>query len=401
MRPRAALALLVVAALPGSVSAQDYHLDLFGDVRVVAPPDERSWNDGGLGKTRYGDGGVSPELGEISAIGSAHPLPELETYAHARYEPTQNHPIDLIEAFARYRPVSTTSWRWSVKLGAFFPPVSLENEGIGWTSLWTLTPSAINSWVGDELRTVGGEAQLEWRGEAHQIEATGALFGLNDSAGALLADRGWTFDDRPVGLFDHSRLPDVLARPGQSPPLFTQPFQEIDNRVGFYVGLSWRWLDYGRVAMLYYDNDSNPSAEHGEYAWHTRFWSLGAETAIDAFVIKSQVMVGSTVIAPEGNGNRTDFEAAYVLVGWERGAWRLAARGDQFSTTNESYGYGAVDLGETGYAATLAATWRPLSWLRITGELLHIDSTREQRELEGLPAHTRDTQFQLAFRLFY
>ena len=46
---------------------------------------------------------------------------------------------------------------WSVKTGAFFPTISLENDDLGWTSPYTLTPSAINSWIGEELRTIGSE----------------------------------------------------------------------------------------------------------------------------------------------------------------------------------------------------------------------------------------------------
>jgi hypothetical protein len=399
VRHPAALVLIMVTALPGLSSAQEFDFDAFGDARVVKAPDSRSWRDGGLGKQRYGDGNVSPELGEISAIGTAQLSPEISAYAHARYEPTQRSAVDLVEAYARYRPVSTTPLRWSVKAGAFFPPVSLENEGIGWTSLWTLTPSAINSWVGEELRTLGGEAQLEWRGVEHQLEATAALFGVNDPAGVLLADRGWAFGDHPTGLFDHNRLPDAIVRPGQAAPVFSQPFQEIDGRVGWYSGLSWRWLDYGRIAVLYYNNEADPSASSGQFAWRTEFWSLGAETRIDDVVVKAQLMLGNTVIAPRGRSNRTDFEAAYLLVGWDLGPWRVAGRVDQFGT-NGSASSGA-DMGESGYAGTAALTWRPRGWLRITGELLHIDSDRQQRTLVGLPAHARDTQLQLAFRLFY
>ncbi|MEJ0070054.1 MAG: hypothetical protein WDO24_16550 [Pseudomonadota bacterium] len=395
-----ALALIMLAAWADSVCAQEVGVDAFGDARVVKAPDARSWRDGGLGKLRYGDGNVTPELGEISGIGNAQLLPELSAYAHLRYEPTQRYPIDVVEAYTRYRPVSTTPWRWSVKTGAFFPPVSLENEGIGWTSLWTLTPSAINSWVGEELRTIGGEAQFEWRGAEHQIEVTGALFGVNDPAGVQLADRGWTFGDRPTGLFDRTRLPDVTLRPGQTAPIYSRPFQEIDGRVGWYAGLSWRWLDRGRISLLYYDNEADPSATNGQFAWHTNFWSLGAETGIDNIVFKAQLMVGATEIAPLGHLSRTDFEAAYLLVGWDLGAWRLAGRIDQFSTSGYSPS-GLIDLSETGHAGTVALTWRPFDWLRITGELLYIDSDRGQRLLAGLPARAHDTQAQLAFRLFY
>jgi hypothetical protein len=401
MRVAAALVVTAFAIPPHALRAQEIQLDAFGDARVVAAPNQRSWRDGGLGKTRYGDGNVTPELGEISGIGTAQLLPELSSYAHVRYEPTQRYPVDVIEAYTRYRPVSTTPWRWSVKTGAFFPPISLENEGIGWTSLWTLTPSAINSWVGEELRTIGSEAQIEWRGIEHQLTATAALFGVNDPAGVLLADRGWSFNDRPTGLFDRSRLPDVTLRPGQTAPIYSRPFQEIDGRVGWYAGLAWHWLDRGRLSILYYDNEGDPSATNGQFAWHTNFWSLGAETAIDDVVFKAQLMLGATEIAPLGQSSRTDFEAAYVLVGWDLGnAWRLAGRVDQFHTSGYAPG-GLIELSEQGHAGTVALTWRPFDWLRITGEVLYIDSDREQRELAGLPARSRAAQAQLAFRLFY
>ena len=397
---RAARVLLVVVALPAPLHAQEFHLDAFGDARVVAAPDERSWRDGGLGKTQDGEGGVTPTFGQISAIGSAQLLPDLSAYAHARLDPTQRSAVDLIEAFARYRPVSTTPLRWSVKVGAFFPPVSLENDGIGWTSLWTLTPSAINSWVGEELRTIGSEGTLEWRGEGHTLELHGALFAANDPAGILLAERGWTFDDQPTGLFGRNRLPDVTVRPGYTTPAYSLPFQEIDGRPGWYGGATWHATGYGSVSLLRYDNEADPAATNGEFAWHTEFWSLGGKTRIYPITVMGQVMVGSTAFAPGGRTSRTDFEAAYVLVGWEHGAWRLAARFDQFGTDGYAPG-GTIDLGESGFAGTVALTWRPREWLRVTGEVLHVASTREQRELEGLAAATQGTQAQLAFRLFY
>ena len=68
--------------------------------------------------------------------------------------------VDALEAYARYSPQTSGDWQWSVKAGAFFPPISLENTEVGWTSPWTLTPSAINSWVGEEVKVVGGEATL-------------------------------------------------------------------------------------------------------------------------------------------------------------------------------------------------------------------------------------------------
>jgi hypothetical protein len=400
VRRFAARTLVAAVLVTSPLAAQEFKVDAFGDARIVKAPDERSWRDGGLGKTRYGGGDVTPELGEISAIGRAQLMPELSTYAHVRYEPDQRSVLDIIEGYARYRPVSTTPLRWSLKVGAFFPPVSLENQGIGWTPVWTITPSAINSWVGEELRTIGGEGQVEWRGAAYRLEATAALFAVNDPAGILLAERGWAFGDRPIGLFDRSRLPDVTLRRGQQAPLYSLPFQEIDGRVGWYGGLAWEATGYGKLSLLYYNNEADGSATNGQFAWHTDFWSVGAETRIEDVVVLAQYMIGATEFAPGGRNSHTDFQASYALVGWDLGAWRLAGRVDQFRTSGYAPG-GLIEYSERGLAQTVALTWRPADWLRITAELLHIESGREQRELEGLPGHTQNTQAQLLFRLFY
>lgn len=91
-------------------------------------------------------------------------------------EPEQRTFVDVLETYVRYRPNSITPLRWSVKVGAFFSPISLENTEIGWTSYWTLTPYALNSWVGEELRTIGSEGQLDWRRDSGTIALTGAVF---------------------------------------------------------------------------------------------------------------------------------------------------------------------------------------------------------------------------------
>ena len=112
--------------------------------------------------------------------------PGLMALAVVRYAPEQRTFFDVLEAFVRWRPVSTTPVRFTLEAGAFFPPISLENTEIGWTSPWTLTPSAINAWVGEELRTIGAEATVEWRRPTGTISAYGALYGWNDPTGILL-----------------------------------------------------------------------------------------------------------------------------------------------------------------------------------------------------------------------
>ncbi|UGB47192.1 OprO/OprP family phosphate-selective porin [Frateuria edaphi] len=402
------LALACLAALPLAGYAQDFSLHGYVDGRLVAAPSERSWVEGGLGKTRYGGGGVEARFGGAALAGTAQLTPSLLAFAGLQLQDGDRAGIDMLEAYLRWRPVSTTRWRGSVQAGAFFPPVSLENDAIGWTSPWTLTPSAINSWVGEELRAVGAEGRIERRGEIASWELRGALFQRNDPAGNLLAVRGWSLSDLTYGIGSRLREPDAYVRDdGEEPPMRYDPFRRIGHQWGNYAQLTWRARGWGRLSLMHYDNHADPQAwqpyEGGErlYAWRTRFWSLGATADTGPITWLAQAMDGDTVIEPVPNlVFTTRYRAAYLLAGWNRGAWRPALRLDHFSTRELPETPGLHE-GEHGNAVTAALNWRPHDWLRLTFEVLHIDSTRTARADYGLQPRIRGTQTQLSARLFY
>jgi hypothetical protein len=402
----AALMLCLGAIALQPVHAQDFQVHGYADLRLVSAPDETSWTDGSLGKTRYGGNEDGAHFGGAGLAASWQVTPALLGVADLRYQPQGHSTTSLIEAFARYRPVSTDAWRWSFKAGEFFPPISLENEGVGWTSLWTLTPSAINSWVGEELRTFGGEFRVEHRGDANTLEAAVALFTTNDPAGEILAARGWSLSDQVSGIGSRLREPDVYADViGVTPPRRYDPFTEIDHRVGFYGDITWRSQEYGRATLLYYDNRGNPqdfySFNHGDelFAWRTHFSSVGAQTGTGNLVLIGQAIAGTTEIAPPGFRSETHFFAGYVLAGWNLGAWRPALRVDVFGTREDPAS--TPQLSEHGNAITLALNWRPLDWLRLTGEVLRVDSSRDQRIALGLAPRQIDTQVQFNARVLF
>ncbi|MGQ0740981.1 MAG: hypothetical protein ACT4OG_01610 [Alphaproteobacteria bacterium] len=383
--------------------AMDAGLEGYLDLRLVLPADERSWLDGGLGKTRYGGGDSNLQFAELAADGHVLLLPELIAFLSLRAGPDQRTPVDLLEAYMRYRPVSTTEWRWSVKAGAFFPPISLENTEMAWTSYWTLTPSAINTWVGAELRTIGAEATVEWRRERGTLTLSAAAFGWNDPAGVMIADRGWTLDDHPTGLFDRLREPDATAILfGAKIPLHTPIFKELDHRVGWYGRLSWDEAGTGAFEILYYDNLADPAKEvDGVFGWRTYFWSAGFKTHHGQFTLLLQGMTGRTIITPFPNFDAiTNFDSAFALLGWEEGDVRLAARAEVFETREHNPGPD-LPFSENGHALTFAASWFPREWLRLTAEALHIESTRDQRFVTGDRPKAADTQLQLSARLYF
>jgi hypothetical protein len=405
VRRAAALAALACAGMR-CAGAQDFDAHGYLDCRLIARADERSWTDGGLGKTRFGGGGTTAACVQAAVVATAQLTPSLLALANVQYQTTGKNAFSALEAYLRYRPVSTTPLRWSVKLGEFFMPVSLENDAIGWTSPWTLTPSAIDGWIGEELRTIGAEARIEWRGTGQTFEGIAALVRENDPAGELLAARGWALADLTSGIGSRVREPDVYAIDnGDAIPLRFDPFLENDGRTGWYAGASWRATGLGRIAVLRYDNEADPSTHSGGaspvFSWHTEFWSGGAELDLGDVVLLGQAMSGSTEIAPSPHfRTTTGFRAAYLLAGWNRGALRPAIRVDVFSTDQLPRSIDAR-VREHGEAATLALNWRPREWLRVTGEALFVRSTRNARIEEGIASLQNDRQLQLSARLLF
>lgn len=400
-----ALAVALLLALPCAARAQTFVVHGYIDLRTVAAANERSWTNGGLGKSRYGDGDGGAQLGAALLNLRWQITPELSASTDLQYQPDQRRHPDATEAYLRYRPVSITPWRWSLKVGAFFPPISLENDDIGWASPWTLTPSAIDSWVGEELRTLGGEFSIEHRGLFNTLQAGFALFGRNDPAGELLTTRGWSLSDLTSGIDAFVREPDVYApRIGAVAPLDYRPFDEIDNRPGWYAYASLDSRVWGKWVLLRYDNRADPAnfetyEQRKVFAWHTRFWSAGTRKQLGNLVAIAQAMDGVTTIAPVPNlVLDTRFAAGYLLLGWARGKWRPALRVDLFSTHLPS---SSSQLSEHGHALTAALNWRPNDRLRVTGEWLHIDSTRNQRLLEKLSPRQSGNQVQISVRFLF
>jgi hypothetical protein len=406
MRKGLLVAALLVLGSNSPAEAVEFGFDGYADLRAIFPSNQVGWLDGGLGKLRYGSEQSSPEfrIAEVVGQGVAQITPGLMAMAVVRYAPEQRTFFDVVEAFVRWRPVSTTPVRFSLEAGMFFPPISLENTEIGWTSPWTLTPSAINAWVGEELRTIGAEATVEWRHATGSMSAYGALYGWNDPTGILLNVRGWALHDQWSNLFDRPRLPDIYAasrRPPEPIPMRTAEFIEIDNRVGWYAGASWDEIGIARLDVLYYNNDADPTAETSQVAWETQFWSVGLSTEIGPITLLAQGMRGDTFFQPsETFWSDTWFESAYLLAGWNiNESWRIAGRAEVFSTNELRTGSG-IPLSEHGHAFTAAINYLPNDWLRVTGEYIRVESYRRQRTRGGLPPDATEDQFQLSLRFY-
>ena len=151
------------ASLAGDWSAHE--LDIQIDIRYIDTDVERSFTHGGLGLARFDEEHDQPQFGRFF-LEYRGPLTETID-AHLTIDSYSDHdknPVDVTEAFLEWRPFPSSAWRWRTRLGAYYPPISLENRDAGWQSAYSLSPAAINTWLGEELRIVGAEAELTWLG---------------------------------------------------------------------------------------------------------------------------------------------------------------------------------------------------------------------------------------------
>lgn len=396
MGPRLiALALLLVAS---PLWAQD-GLDGFDagiDLRAIASDGARSYLDGGLGDLQYDSQHAGARLGGVwlDYNGSVQDVLHFVVDA-VGYGDGNRFPLDLTQAFVEWRPFPIGLWRSRVKVGAFYAPISFENWLVGWRSPYTLSFSAINTWVGEELRTIGAEYDLDWlgrqRGYPWQLGLTASLYGWNDPAGTLMAVRGWALDDRQTTLFGR------IGAAGSGPVDGLREFYgNFGGGPGYYVGANAKYQGSLELRALHYDNLVNPdaySAALGNFAWHTYFDSAGASwTPTRHWTVISQWLTGDTCVGSEPACY--EFSSAFLLGSWQLGPDRLSARYDGFQMHSESGPYPNFNR---GHAWTFAYEREFNSHFSVALEELRVNSSLSARMFVREPEVLAENELQLAF----
>jgi hypothetical protein len=379
------------------------------DVRAIAADGERTWLKDGFGKTRFGNGdGLEGRLALANAalVWQPHFAWDLSAHLHAQANPGQYNGVDLVEAFLKWKPIPSSNTRFSARVGTFFPPISMEHDGVAWTPTRTLTPSAINSWVGEEVLVLGLEGTVDTKLDEHEFKLTGALFENNDTSGTLLTYRGWAMHDVLATVFGDFAIPDRgpawnAFYDHQAPS--TEPTREVDGRFGSYVRFDWSPPAPVSVNVMYYDNHGDPEVEEeGQYGWRTRFVNVGVAVDLDENTeLLAQYMNGETVMGhptPDGWMADMGFTSAYLLVSRKLDFGQLAGRVDWFETSDRTFE--VIDNNnEDGWAGTLAYRAPACDWATVVSEALYIDSDHPARIDQGLDPRQQQFLFQLALQV--
>ncbi len=404
MFARIALGLAVVSVVTpagGACAGEGDALRGFLEFGAGAADGEASWLDEGFGKTRFsGDEDI-----ESVARGILLWRPQLSwnfdgfltLQADTQLEPV----IDVVEAYVNYRGGPSRSWRISGRAGVFYPPISLEHDGPAWTTTNTVTPSAINSWISEEVKIVGVEASARRRFDTQELTATLALFGYNDTSGTLLSLRGWALGDVMAGVSSEMALP----RRSFVTQERTRPTFELDDRIGYYAQLQYRPTHSVTTDVLFYDNRGDRiSDSNGQTNWETRFLSFGARIAFDQHTrLLAQAMSGRTIWGertPMGYWVDVDFHAAYAMLARDIGRHRLAGRVDYFGIGDNSFTI-SDNNDEEGWAATASYQLELSHTVRLAVEGLHVSSDRPSRTDQGLDPEQDQSVLQTSLKLSF
>ena len=374
------------------------------EIRLASVNGEAGWLEGGFGKTGAKEG---LSLSDVSLEWTPRFNFAVGAVVTAELQPQISDHPDLGEAYLKLKAPPNVLGRLSGRAGLFFPPISLENTGIAWTHPDMISASALNSWIGEEVKVAGVEATLAREFGAHELSLTGATFGWNDTSATMLTFRGWALGAVKAPTRHEFELPPLSTFMSTRQGDETYPFRELDNRAGYYGRVEWRPPAPVALEALYYDNvgDRTSMDAEGQWAWETRFLNLGLRADLDDHTrLLAQAMRGETLMGFRFKGVDRwvdmGFQAAYLEVRRAYGDDALTGRLDWFETDDRTLQI-LDNNDETGWAATAAWRHRLAPHADLILEALHVDSDRPSRAYGGTAPQQDQTVLQSALRLTF
>lgn len=390
-------AALIFSACCTSAFAQpsSFQWHLFVSAREVRVQSQPSWTEGGFGRFDVGARSADSTRTlntDVAQLGfDWTPIRWLLLHADgvARREPsgTVGKRAGLVQAYA---DLFTEHLR--LRAGTFWIPTSRENVDPLWNSRYTITYSALNSWIGQEVRPVGADLQFS---PNFYFTAGATAFRGNDTMGTVLAARGWSFGNRLSAYNETIALPptDNVTRP-------IGP--DIDHKFGFSERVRVQLPERALLQFTHIDNRAELRAgEPPDTPWQTRFNIVGGEIgSTSPSMLAAEWAKGRTTLAYPGGTFALDFDTAYLLISRKSGKDRYTTRVERFAT--RSHIRKPTDRSrENGKALTIA-------WLRdlsehVRGglEYVKVDGDHPGAARAGFDPHTGGSTITVEFRLAY
>lgn len=372
-------------------------------VGALAADSKTSFMRKGTGVLRYDDSGIVLQQALLRFSSDLSSSLGADIVMNANGDGDRR--LGFTQVALKWKPLSAAPVRLKGRVGLFYPRMSSENADLGWLSPYSYTPSAVNSWIGEELRILGGEVSMFSPGRSRRStwswEATAGVFGGNDPTGTLVGWRGFALTDRQT-LYDDrvefAPIPTIIDRDQLWSKSWVEPFKEIDDRIGHYIGGHLRWRNRTDLRLYYYDNNADSSRlnEDRLYAWDTMFGSLSLRHDLTPTIrLLVQWIRGSSGMGPDLV--EIEFDSYYALVSQRIGTSRFSLRYDRWRVSDTD-SFEADPNDSDGDAITLA--WRRdmnSSW-QFGLEYIHNDNVATNRITLGNPSGSRQQQMMAVAR---
>jgi hypothetical protein len=360
----------VLCTINASVFAQSSSFQMHGflSAREIRVKSEPSWTQGGFGRFDVGADDpddtrtVNVQIAQLGFDWKPASWFLLHADGIARREPsgTVGKRAGMVQAYA---DVGTEHLR--LRAGSFWLPTSRENVDPLWSSRYTITYSALNTWIGEEVRPTGLDLQYS---PNFYITAGATAFRGIDTMGTVLADRGWAFGNR-LTVYDEK----IAVPPTDD---VTKPIgRDLDGRTGFSERIRIQLPERAMLQFTHIDNraELRPGSPP-DVPWQTRLNIVGGEIgSTSRTTTAAEWASGRTTLAFPGGTFALDFGTAYLLVSRRGGHDRLTVRAERFWTRNHTRPADDPSR-EDGHAVTVA-------WLRDLSD--HVRAGLEYARVKG------------------
>lgn len=404
---RAKFALITQFALALSMGANAEILTSgYVELGARASSSENAWISGGTGALGKGNGATGEARVGFEFKNDSRLSGHLSLVGRASSADDLGRKLGILDAFFDYGDLAQDNFR--IRTGLGFSGSSFENVEDFWQTPYTLSLSALNSWIGEEFRPSGVTATkrlMQDSGASMDLSAT--VYGGNDTSAALLAWRGFAVHDR-LSVFGEA-LP-LLALPSlRDTGGFrfqrndgSQPFgHDLDGRPGFALRARQSFGGGGHINAYFTDNRGDRKLHSDQYAWHTRFGIVGFDRPLgDTWTILGEWLRGRTNMGfGPGPNVAFDFDAAYLAASHSVGLWTLSGRIEAFHINELDYSAAERNT-QNGTGTTLAVLRNAAEW-RLGFEAQYFDIRRPGNIEFAAPTQQGGTQIRVLARRYF